>query len=156
MQPPRLLVRAAVGAFQSVRRAIWFVWRPRVRGVLTVPVTPEGKIVLVRLTYDKGWHLPGGGHKKAEDARAAALRELTEEIGLTGHGEVTRLGTFEHRPDRRHGTTTVFLVRDVAYRFRRSIEIEEIGEYPPDALPEGLTPITAREIERALPLIRPA
>jgi 8-oxo-dGTP pyrophosphatase MutT (NUDIX family) len=154
VQPPRLIVRAAVGAFQTVRRAIWFVWRPHVQGVLTVPVTPEGKIVLVRLTYDKGWHLPGGGRKKGEAADEAALRELSEEIGLTVHGEITCLGAFEHRPDRRHGTTTVFLVRDVRYCFRRSIEIEEVGEYPPDALPDNVSPTSARKIEEALLLIR--
>lgn len=137
-----------------MRRAWWFVARPNVRGVLTVPVTPEGKIVLVRLTYDKGWHLPGGGHKKGEAAEAEALRELREEIGLKSHGEVTRLGSFEHRPDWRHGTTTVFLVRDVRYEFRPSLEIEEVGEYDPDALPDGVTPITAKRIEEAL--LRPA
>lgn len=147
-------MRAAVGAFQTMRRAWWFMVRPQVRGVLTVPLTPEGKIVLVRLTYDKGWHLPGGGHKKGEEAEAAALRELSEEIGLESHGEVTCLGSFEHRPDRRHGTTTVFLVRDVRYEFRPSLEIEEVGEYDPDALPDGVTPITAKRIEEAL--LRPA
>jgi hypothetical protein len=72
MQPPRLLVRIAVTAFQQLRRAIWFVARPQVRGVLAVPLTPEGKVVLVRLTYARGWHLPGGGIKKGETPEAAS------------------------------------------------------------------------------------
>lgn len=150
MQPPRILVRAAVTAFQTVRRAIWFVARPDVRGVLTVPVTPEGKIVLVRLTYDKGWHLPGGGQKKGEVPEAAALRELTEEIGLTGHGDVRCIGEFQHRPDRRRGRSTLFLVRDVRYAFRRSLEIEEAGEFDPASPPEGVTPLTAKKIAEAV------
>ena len=150
MQPPRILVRVAVTTFQTLRRALWFVTRPDVRGVLAVPVTPEGKVVLVRLTYDKGWHLPGGGLKSGEEAQAAILRELTEEIGLTGHGEILRLGEFQHRPDRRRGRSTLFLVRDVRYKFRRSIEIEECRAFAPGALPPGTTPLTAKKIAQAL------
>ena len=150
MQPPRILLRVAVTAFQTLRRAFWFVTRPDVRGVLAVPVTPDGRIVLVRLTYDKGWHLPGGGLKRGEDPQAAILRELSEEIGLTAHGEVLCLGEFQHRPDRRRGRTTLFLVKDVRYDFRRSIEIEELGAFAPDALPPGTTKLSAKKIAQAL------
>ncbi|HEX8192182.1 MAG TPA: NUDIX domain-containing protein [Allosphingosinicella sp.] len=150
MQPPRILVRTAVTAFQSLRRAIWFVTRPEVRGVLALPLTPEGKIVLVRLTYDKGWHLPGGGLKRGEDPQAAILRELREEIGLQSHGAVTCLGAFEHRPDRRKGRTTFFRVEDVRYAFKPSLEIEELGAFAPDALPPGTTQLTAKKIAEAL------
>jgi ADP-ribose pyrophosphatase YjhB (NUDIX family) len=150
VQPPRILVRVAVSAFQMLRRALWFVTRPDVRGVLAVPVTPDGKVVLVRLTYDKGWHLPGGGLKSGEDPQEAILRELTEEIGLQSHGEVVCLGEFQHRPDRRRGRSTLFLVRDVRYEFRQSLEIEELGAFAPDALPPGTTPLTAKKIAQAL------
>jgi 8-oxo-dGTP pyrophosphatase MutT (NUDIX family) len=149
VQPPRFLVRAAVTAFQQLRRALWFVYRPRVRGVMAVPVTPAGSIVLVRLTYDRGWHLPGGGMKRGETAEAAALRELKEEIGLGGHGEVVCLGTFEHRPDRRRGTATAFLVRDVRYDFHPSIEIDEVGEFAPDELPSDTSRLSAEKIAQA-------
>jgi 8-oxo-dGTP pyrophosphatase MutT (NUDIX family) len=154
MQPPRLLVRIAVTAFQTLRRSMWFVTRPDVRGVLAVPVTPDGKVVLVRLTYDKGWNLPGGGLKSGEDPQAAILRELTEEIGLSAHGEVRCLGEFQHRPDRRRGRTTLFLVTDVRYEFRRSLEIEELAAFAPDALPPGTTPLTAKKIAEALAPLR--
>jgi 8-oxo-dGTP pyrophosphatase MutT (NUDIX family) len=152
VQPPRILVRAAVTAFQTLRRALWFVTRPEVRGVLAVPVTPEGKVVLVRLTYDKGWHLPGGGLKSGEDPREAILRELSEEIGLTAHGEIVCRGEFEHRPDRRRGRSTLFLIRGVRYEFQQSLEIEELGAFAPDALPPGTTPLTAKKIAQALSL----
>lgn len=153
MTPPRPLVRVAVTGFQMLRRLFWFVARPPSRGVLAVPVTPEGRVVLVRLTYDKGWHLPGGGRKKDEDPRNAILRELREEIGLESHGEVVPLGAFGHRPDRRRGTSDLFLVRDVRYAFSRSLEIEEAGEFPPDAPPDGLKPLSARKLAEARPLI---
>lgn len=150
MQPPRLLVRIAVTAFQQVRRAIWFVTRPQVRGVVAVPLTPEGKVVLVRLTYARGWHLPGGGIKKGEAPDAAILRELEEEIGLESHGGLRHVSTFEHRPDRRRGTSDLFLVRDVRYTPRRSLEVEEVAAFAPSNLPAGVSPLTREKIEEAL------
>ena len=156
MALPRIFVRAAVTAFQQLRRAWWFVRRPRVEGVLAVPLTPEGKVVLVRLTYDRGWHLPGGGVKRGEESEAAALRELAEEIGLESHGEVVRIERFAHRPDRRRGTSTLFLVREVRYSPRRSLEIEEIAAFDPEALPTRTTGLTRRKIEAALGSIRSA
>jgi 8-oxo-dGTP pyrophosphatase MutT (NUDIX family) len=88
--------------------------------------------------------------KRGEDPQAAILRELSEEIGLTAHGEVLCLGEFQHRPDRRRGRTTLFLVKDVRYDFRRSIEIEELGAFAPDALPPGTTKLSAKKIAQAL------
>jgi 8-oxo-dGTP pyrophosphatase MutT (NUDIX family) len=129
---------------------VWFVTRPRVRGVLAFPLTPEGKLIMVRLTYAKGWRLPGGGRGKSEGAEEAMLRELREEIGLTGHGEVRHLYDFEHEPDYRRGTTDVFLVADVRYQPRQSLEIEETGEFDPHGLPEDTTGGTREQIGYAL------
>ncbi len=150
MQPPRLLVRIAVTAFQQLRRAAWFVTRPRVRGVLAVPLTPEGKVVLVRLTYARGWHLPGGGVKRGETPDAGVLRELREEIGLKSHGSLRHVTTFEHRPNRRRGTSDLFLLRDVRYEPRRSIEVEEVAEFDRAALPAAATALTRDRISAAL------
>ena len=149
MQPPRLLVRIAVTAFQQVRRAIWFVARPQVRGVLAVPLTPEGRVVLVRLTYARGWHLPGGGVKKGETPEDAVIRELEEEIGLEAHGGMLHVSAFDHRPDRRRGTSDLFLLRDARYNPRRSLEIEEVAAFDRSDLPAGVTPLTREKIEDA-------
>ena len=143
---PRPFIRFAVTAFQSLRRSIWFFTRPRVSGVHAVPVTPEGRVVLVRLTYAQGWRLPGGGRKKGEEAVAGILRELREEIGLTGHGAVEPIADFERQVDYRKDLSSLFLVRDVEYRPRRSLEIDEVGEFDPAALPEGATAWTRGQI----------
>jgi ADP-ribose pyrophosphatase YjhB (NUDIX family) len=139
-----------VTAFQQLRRGIWFLWRPSVRGVLAVALTPEGRVVLVRLTYARGWHLPGGGVKRGEAPDQAVLRELREEIGMASHGELLPVSAFEHRPDFRRGTSTLFLVRDVRYAPRRSLEIEEVAAFDPAALPGDSTPLTRAKIAEAL------
>ena len=151
-KPHRLLVGIAVSAFQQVRRSIWFFTRPRVRGVLAVPLTPEGKVILVRLTYARGWRLPGGGRGKSEAGEEAILRELREEIGMTGHGEVCHLYNFEHQPDFRRAKTDVYLIADVRYRPRQSLEIEKIGEFDPRDLPPGTAAGTREQVAHALEL----
>jgi 8-oxo-dGTP pyrophosphatase MutT (NUDIX family) len=139
-----------VTAFQQLRRYYWFFRRPAVRGVLAVPLTAEGRVVLVRLSYAKGWHLPGGGRKRGEEPEQAVLRELREEIGLTAHSELLRVGEFAHRPDYRRGTTTLFLLRDVRFSPRPSLEIEEIAVFDPAQLPDRVTALTGSKIAEAL------
>lgn len=122
--------------------------------MLAVPVTREGKVVLVRLTYARGWRLPGGGVDRGETPREAALRELGEEIGMTGHGAVACLE--DGRSEGGRGASGLFLVRDVRYAPRRSWEVEDVAEFAPDALPADTMPLTRRKIERALPLLSSA
>lgn len=62
-------------------RLWWRLIRPRHEGVVVaVYVGPE--LLLVRSSYRRGWHLPGGGVRRSETPEAAARRELAEEIGL--------------------------------------------------------------------------
>jgi 8-oxo-dGTP pyrophosphatase MutT (NUDIX family) len=143
---PRVLIRFAVTTFQHMRRAIWFFSRPQASGVHAIPVTPEGRIVLVRLTYAKGWRMPGGGRGRSEDPVEAVLRELREEIGLVSHGEVELLGEVEDKPDFRSDRSHHFLVRDVAYRPRQTLEVEEVAEFDPGRLPPGMAAGTLRRI----------
>jgi ADP-ribose pyrophosphatase YjhB (NUDIX family) len=47
--------------------------------ILLCRIAPGGSV-----NFDGWWTLPGGGLDHGEDPRDAALRELTEETGLTG------------------------------------------------------------------------
>jgi 8-oxo-dGTP pyrophosphatase MutT (NUDIX family) len=132
--------------FQTVRRALWYLTKPEVRGVQAIALTPEGRVILVKHRYARGWHLPGGGQKKKEDARAAALRELEEEIGLYAHAEVRQLGSFVYHSDHRRSTVTLFLVGHVSYRPGWSLEIEEVGEFDLSSLPRGTTAVTRQRL----------
>lgn len=147
-----MLTRAlhlAVSAFQSLRRSIWFFTRPRTTGVHAIPLTPGGKVVLVMLSYAKGWRLPGGGLKAGEHPQEGMLRELREEIGLTAHLEVEPVCAFKHRPDFRHGEATLFVVRGVRYCPRWSLEVRAVAEYDLSNLPQDIAPITLKLLSLA-------
>lgn len=141
-----LAVRVAATAYHRLLRAKWYVTRPVTQGVRALPLTQGGRIVLIRHTYVRGWHLPGGGRGAREDAQAALLRELREEIGLVAHGAVEPIADFTHRPDFKRDTVAFFIVRDVEFVPRLSLEIEAIAAFAPDALPEGVSDATRRRI----------
>jgi len=63
-------------------RIWWRLTRPRHEGVV-VTLYVGSELLLVRLSYRSGWHLPSGGLRRGETPEAAARRELAEEIGLS-------------------------------------------------------------------------
>ncbi|CAA9514970.1 MAG: Trehalose-6-phosphate phosphatase [uncultured Sphingomonadaceae bacterium] len=145
----RRLAHGAVRRLHAVRRRWWSRTRPRTAGVHAVPLTPDGQIVLVRLSYAPGWRLPGGGRKRGEEPEAAIRRELREEIGLLRCARLERVGGFRHRPDFRDDRSDLFVARGVEYRFRWSLEVAEARAFAPDALPAELPPITRRLLRLA-------
>ena len=144
MRIPGSLLRLVLTPLNGLRRLLWAATGRDRDGVHAVPLTAEGKVVLVRLTYALGWRLPGGGRKRGETQVDGMLRELREEIGLVSHGAIERLE--EVRPGKRQGDrSALFLVRDVAYRPRRSLEVDEVAEFDPASLPDE-TSRSTREI----------
>ena len=134
-------------------KAGWFVRRPRTFGAHALALTPERKLILVKLRYAPGWRFPGGGRREGEDPVEAALREAREEIGMTSHGRARLAAEIEQRPDARRDLVSVVIVEDVRYRSRWSWEVERIMEAELDNLPEGLAPVARAWIEAARPLL---
>jgi 8-oxo-dGTP pyrophosphatase MutT (NUDIX family) len=134
----RRLFLAVLGPLNWVRQKLL----ARGLGVLALPLTAEGKLVMVQLTYARGWHLPGGGVRRGESPRDGALRELREEIGMTHHGEVARVESC--------GRVRLFLVRNVRYSPSRNLEVSKVGEFALEALPPDATPLTRRLIASTL------
>ena len=120
-----------------------------------MPLTESGKVVLVLLTYAPGWRLPGGGVNRGEAAEEAMLRELREEIGLLSHGGMERLEDLDADPALPDDRSALFLVRDVVYRPRWSLEIEAVREFDPDSLPPDTARWTAYVLGRRRPLRPP-
>jgi 8-oxo-dGTP pyrophosphatase MutT (NUDIX family) len=142
-------VHAAVHAAYQLRRATWFVARPNTRGAHAVAFDTDGRLVLVRLSYARGWRLPGGGLKKGEGPQEAVLRELTEEIGMVSHGAVRKVTDFDHRPDFKRDLATLFMVEDVRYRPSWNLEVKEVRAFAIDALPWDTSPSTLRLLKVA-------
>jgi argininosuccinate lyase len=94
----RLAYRAAFRVLQLS----WLLRRPSKLGV-KCRLTHQGRILLVRHTYGhRAWDLPGGAIKRNEAPRAAAQREMLEELGVTSDqwtqaGSVR--GVVNHRRD---------------------------------------------------------
>ena len=138
-------LRVLLGAAHGALKLGWFVRRPRTFGAHAVALTPEGRIVLVKLRYARGWRVPGGGRAPREDPRDAVLRELREEIGLVSHGEVRPAFEFDELTDFRRDLSSLLIVRDVRYRRPRwSWEVEAVMETTLDRLPVDLSPRMAR------------
>jgi 8-oxo-dGTP pyrophosphatase MutT (NUDIX family) len=122
----------------------WRLRRPRTFGAHALALTPDRKAILVKLRYATGWRLPGGGRGEDEDPREAVLRELREEIGMTGHGTVRLAAELDEDTDFKRDLAFLFIVQDVAYRPARwSWEIERVIEAPLDKLPSDLSPRAA-------------
>ncbi len=68
--------------------AFWLSWpalyvRLRQTSRVRIVLIHQGKVLLVRNWYNSGqWQLPGGGIRDGETAKQAALREVTEEVGI--------------------------------------------------------------------------
>lgn len=142
------ILRFLLTALHGVLKLAWFVRRPRTFGAHALALTPDGKVILVRLRYAPGWRLPGGGREEHENPREAVLRELREEIGMTEHGEVRLAAELEEHPDFKRDLAALLVVRDVRYdRPRWSWEIEDVIETPLGALPADLSPRAAAWLE---------
>jgi 8-oxo-dGTP pyrophosphatase MutT (NUDIX family) len=137
------LLRVALTAGHQLLKAGWFVRRPRTFGAHALALTPERKLILVKLRYAEGWRLPGGGRRADEDPRGAVLRELREEIGMTSHGAVRLACELEQAADFKHDLAALLIVEDVRYQPPRwSWEVERVMECERDDLPGDMAPIT--------------
>ena len=101
-------------------------------------VEHRGKIVLVRQSYTNGWHLPGGGVERGEPPATAVMRELREELGLTNSALPELFGIYTRKLGLATNVNVLYLVRDVEFDFKPTLEIREImfadpAAPPPDA-----------------------
>jgi 8-oxo-dGTP pyrophosphatase MutT (NUDIX family) len=140
-------LRIALTGLHRLLKLNWFLRRPRTFGAHALALTPERKVVLVKLRYAPGWRLPGGGRAEHEDPRDAVLRELREEIGMTAHGSARLAAELDEDTDYKHDLASLLIVEDVRYAPRKwSWEVERICEADLDHLPPDLSSRAARWI----------
>ncbi len=127
-------------AADGVRRAYWFVVRPMSVGVLGLVVDEAGRVLLVELTYRRGWYLPGGGVKRKEALDDALRRELREEVGIELTAEPRLLGVYWNFAEQKSDTVAVFVVEHWRREPKRSLEIAADGFFAPGELPAETSP----------------
>ena len=108
-------------------------------------------LVLVKLTYDWGWGLPGGGRDYSESAEDAVLRELREEIGMCSYGILKHVCDVVHSSNYRTAQVSLFVIRHVEYQPPRySLEIDEVREFQLHSLPSDMSNSARQMLHQAL------
>lgn len=105
-------------------------------GACAMVVNEAGEMLLVRHTYMRGWHFPGGGVGKHETVLAALHRELKEELGLTVTGEADLVGVYTNPADPRASHVAFYKIQSYEMDFKPNIEIAEWRFFAADALPD--------------------
>jgi len=138
-----------------LRRRLFHLWfllrRPMTLGVRAL-VLDGSRVLLVRHTYVRGWHLPGGGVDPGETALMALGRELLEETGLAPASPPHLRSVHLNRQSSRRDHVLLFHVAAwrEARRFAPSREIAECRFFALDDLPADLHASSRRRIEEAL------
>ncbi len=127
-------------SWQFVSTVLKIIFRHPILGVTLIPVTPDGKIVLVR-RHDSGkWALAGGMVDWGEDILNSAKRELKEETGLDLL-KIKRLVGVYSAPDRDPRIHSIAVSIEVEVDGEINIgdvlEISEAQAFFPDDLPRG-------------------
>lgn len=139
-------------ALEPVARPFVHAWwrfaRGLTLGVRAIVTDDEFRILLVKHTYLPGWHLPGGGVERGEPTGLAVVRELAEEAGVRAESEPVLRSIHSNHARFRGDHVLVFEVTDWSgCEPDNEGEIEQIGWFGVDDLPEDTSPATRRRIE---------
>ncbi len=128
-------------------RLRWRVFHPITLGARVMLIRDE-LVLLVEHTYQPGvWYLPGGGVDKGETLDEAARREALEEAGAIVR-DLELLGMYSSFGQSKSDHVAIFVSRDFDHEAPPpNDEIARLEWFPLDALPEGLSPGTARRFE---------
>jgi ADP-ribose pyrophosphatase YjhB (NUDIX family) len=127
----------------------WRLSRGLTLGVRAAVFDERNAVFLVRHSYVKGWHLPGGGVEPGETLLEALSRELQEEgnIALTQPPALHGVFFNKRPPSRDH--VVVFVARHFVQSTpkARDAEILETGFFPLGALPADTSQATRRRLQ---------
>ena len=131
------------------------LWVPTALGVVGLVLDDQGRVLLVRHSYNPGWRLPGGGVGRGEPPAAAVLRELQEEVGLAG-GSTSFVSLHSCRAGWASVVVALYRVTGGCVNFRPNLEIREICFADPHHPPPSCTPATLRRLAEFTSAVTPS
>ncbi len=137
-------------------RIYWRLARPLTVGTRVLVFDEEGSVLLVRHTYMPGWFFPGGGVERGETLKAAAVRELYEEVGVTPKGDMLFFGLYANFHEHKSDHVALYVLRSFEQVPNPNREIAETGFFAVDVLPEATTEATRARICEVLENRSPA
>ncbi|MGW1811550.1 NUDIX domain-containing protein [Streptomyces sp. NPDC002078] len=109
-----------------------------------------GRVLMVEPTYKKYWDIPGGYVEVGESPLQAAVREVTEELGITP--PLARLLAVDWAPNDAEGDKVLYLF-DGGQLTPEALQADELKSFEflsPDEIAERTIPRLARRILAAV------
>lgn len=140
--------RVRVPVVRRLMHLYWRMQRGMTLGARVAAIDSENRIFLVKHTYVRGWHLPGGGVEPGETFLDAARRELLEEAHIEMIGAPVLHGIFFNKRVSRRDHVAVYVVREFRQNGSRppDHEIAAAGFFPIADLPADVARSTAERI----------
>ncbi len=141
---------------RRILHTYWRFSRGLTLGVRGVVLDPERGVLLVRHSYARGWHFPGGGVEPGETLADALARELLEEGNVRLKAQPALHGIFYNPSASVRDHVALFIVREFEWGGppRPTAEIRESRFFPLAVLPEDTTAGTHRRLEEILRGVR--
>lgn len=115
-------------------------------GAHAIAEDEEGRVLLVRHSYVRGWHFPGGGVRGGEPADVAVIRELKEEVGLAAFTSCEFYSLYTRKVGPATNVIALYRIKGVEIAFEPNLEIRKVMWADPADPPEDTSPGTRRRL----------
>lgn len=143
--------------YSMIRRLMHIYWRHTrglTLGVRGLVLDSGGRVFLIKHSYVKGWHLPGGGVEPGETLLTALKRELKEEgnIEIGSRKPPDFFGMYFNPRDSDRDHVALYVIEDFVQPSppKPDHEIVAHGFFKPDALPDDTSPATRARLNEVL------